>query len=86
MVRRKRVNPVGGLGVRYGKRVRVRLSAAGADLRRKHVCQNCGFKAVRRLSVGVWTCSKCALTFTGAAYAPSSELGDAAKRSIRRSA
>jgi large subunit ribosomal protein L37Ae len=86
MVRRKRVNPVGGLGVRYGKRVRVRLSEAGADLRRKHVCQNCGFKAVSRLSVGVWTCSKCALTFTGAAYSPSSELGDAAKRSIRRSA
>ncbi len=86
MVRRKRVNPVGRLGVRYGKRVRDRLGEAEAGLRRKHVCQSCGFQAVTRLSVGVWTCTKCAFTFTGAAYAPTSEIGETAKRSIRRTA
>jgi large subunit ribosomal protein L37Ae len=86
MVRRKRVNPVGRLGVRYGKRVRDRISAAEADLRRKHTCQNCGFKAVTRVSVGIWTCRKCDFTFTGAAYSPTSEVGEVAKRSIRQRA
>ena len=84
MVRRKEVSTVGRLGVRYGKRVRERLSEVEAGLRRKHYCQNCGFTMVRRVSVGVWKCRKCGFTFTGAAYSPSSELGDAAKRSIRR--
>ena len=83
MVRRKRVNPVGRLGVRYGKRVRDRLTAAEADLRRKHACPNCGFTAVARVSVGIWACRKCGFTFTGAAYSPSSEIGEAAGRSIR---
>jgi len=86
MVRRKRVNPVGRLGVRYGRRVRLRIAAAEAGLRQKHICQNCGFKAVTRVSVGIWNCRKCDLTFTGAAYSPTSEVGEAVKRIIRRNA
>ena len=84
MVRKRRVNPVGRLGVRYGKRVRRKLAEAEADLRRRHYCQNCGGRAVKRVSVGVWRCRKCGFTFAGAAYSPSSELGETAKRSVRR--
>jgi len=52
------------------------------DLRRRHYCQNCGAKAVKRLSVGVWKCSKCGFTFSGGAYSPSSKIGEIAKRSV----
>ena len=69
------MNPVGRLGVRYGKRVRDRISAAEAGLRRKHTCQNCGFKAVTRVSVGIWTCRKCGNTFAGGAYIPKTAQG-----------
>ncbi|MCW3988334.1 MAG: 50S ribosomal protein L37ae [Candidatus Bathyarchaeota archaeon] len=86
MVRRKRVNPVGRLGVRYGRRVRLRIAAAESGLRVRHICQNCGYKAVKRVSVGIWKCRKCNLTFAGAAYSPTSEVGEAVKRIIRRNA
>jgi large subunit ribosomal protein L37Ae len=84
MVRKRRKNLVGGMGVRYGRRVRQKVSEVEADLRRKHYCQNCGFRGVKRVSVGVWECKKCAFTFTGAAYSPTSELGEIAKRRTRR--
>lgn len=83
MVGKRTANPVGRLGARYGRRIRKKLSEVEADLRRKHYCQNCGFKAVARVSVGVWKCRKCGFTFAGAAYSPSSELGEVAKRSVK---
>ena len=82
MVRRKRKNPVGRLGARYGKRVRERVADIEIGLRRNHPCQNCGFRAVSRVSVGVWKCRKCGRTFSGAAYTPTSDLGVTAERSI----
>lgn len=85
MVKRKKKNLVGRLGARYGKRIRDRVAEVEVDLRRKHPCVRCGFRAVKRVSVGVWKCRKCGVTFTGAAYAPSSDLGVAAQRSIRGS-
>jgi large subunit ribosomal protein L37Ae len=81
MSTRRRRSPH-GLGARYGRTVRKRLAEVEADLRKRHYCQNCGAKAVKRLSVGVWQCSKCGLTFSGGAYSPSSEVGEAAKRSV----
>lgn len=83
MVGKKAVNPVGGLGARYGRRVRQKLSDVEVDLRRKHYCQNCGFRSVTRVSVGVWKCRKCGFSFAGAAYSPSSEVGEVAKRSVK---
>ena len=86
MARRKRVNTVGRLGVRYGRRVRLRIAAAEAGVRKKHICQKCGYEAVKRVSVGIWKCRKCDLIFAGAAYTPTSEVGDAVQRIIRRNA
>ena len=84
MGKKKSTNPVGGLGVRYGVSVRKRTGQIVTELRKKHRCQSCGYLNVRRISVGLWKCMKCNLTFSGGAYLPYSSLGEIAKRSIRR--
>jgi len=38
---------------------------------------------VVRDSVGVWTCTKCGLVFTGGAYIPSTKLGEVSRRIAR---
>ncbi|MFX0046517.1 MAG: 50S ribosomal protein L37ae [Candidatus Hermodarchaeota archaeon] len=84
---RKRKRPgVSHFGARYGRSVRNKLFKIQVELRKKHPCQNCGASAVRRVSVGIWKCRKCGVTFSGGAYIPSSNLGEVAKRSIKREA
>lgn len=84
MSKNKSAKVVGRLGARYGRTVRKRLGQIEAGLRSKHRCQSCGSLKVRRVSVGVWKCTKCGLTFSGGAYLPSSSLGEVAKRSVRK--
>ncbi len=81
MSTRRRKSPH-GFGARYGRTLRRRLAEVEVDLKKKHSCQDCGAKAVKRLSVGVWKCSKCGFTFSGGAYSPSSKIGEVAKRSV----
>ncbi len=41
---------------------------------------DCGRKAVRRISTGIWQCQKCGATFAGGAYLPTTPAGKVAKR------
>ena len=84
MSKRNEGKIVGRLGARYGRTVRKRVAEIEAGMRRKHTCQSCGNRSVKRVSVGVWKCEKCGFTFSGAAYSPTSKVGEAAKRSIRK--
>ncbi|HME87082.1 MAG TPA: 50S ribosomal protein L37ae [Candidatus Nanoarchaeia archaeon] len=56
-------------GVRYGRTLREKASAAEKESRSRQVCPFCSKAAVKRLSLGIWHCSKCKNKFTGAAYA-----------------
>ena len=85
MRKRKRLG-VSHFGAKYGVSVRKKLFKVQAELRTKHPCQSCGAHAVKRLSVGVWKCRKCEITFSGGAYTPFSSPGEIAKRSIRKGA
>jgi len=38
---------------------------------------------VKRISVGIWKCKKCGITFTGGAYSPTTKLGVVAKRAAK---
>jgi large subunit ribosomal protein L37Ae len=49
-------------------------------MKKPHVCPQCGFPRVKRVSVGVWGCRKCGFTFTGGAYTPITKLGIVARR------
>ena len=86
MVRKKRKKKVGatrGLGARYGSTVRKRYAKVLSEMKKPHRCSHCGSKSVQRESVGVWTCKKCGLTFTGGAYTPVTKLGIVAKRAAK---
>lgn len=84
MPSKKNVSLTGGLGVRYGKRIRAKISEVEVGIRRKYNCQSCGSRTVKRVSVGIWKCRKCGFIFAGAAYSPYSEPGETAKRNIRK--
>ena len=81
--RTKKVGPTRGFGPRYGATVRKRYNKVIEGLKTAHRCPQCGFVKVRRLSVGVWKCGKCAYTFTGGAYTPNTKLGAVAKRAAK---
>ncbi len=79
----KKVGPTRGLGTRYGSTVRKRYVKVVTELKKPHRCSQCGFVRVRRVSVGVWQCSKCNFTFAGGAYTPVTKLGTVAKRAAK---
>lgn len=81
--RTKKVGPTRGLGVRYGATVRKRYIKVITELRKPHTCPQCGLKRVKRISVGIWKCKKCGITFTGGAYSPTTKLGVVAKRAAK---
>jgi len=55
------------LGSRYGRRVRNRLKAI-ESIPNKQLCPNCRKPQAKRISIGIYTCSKCGAKFTGKAY------------------
>jgi large subunit ribosomal protein L37Ae len=75
--RTKKVGPARGFGPRYGVSVRKRYVSIISEMRKAHICPQCGFKAVRRDSVGIWVCRKCGFKFSGGAYTPTTKLSAA---------
>ncbi|MEM1657839.1 MAG: 50S ribosomal protein L37ae [Candidatus Jordarchaeales archaeon] len=75
MGRTKKVGPTGRFGARYGLRIRERVKKIEVQMKQKHKCPRCNTKAVKRVSIGIWTCRKCGYTFTGGAYVPITETG-----------
>jgi len=55
-------------GARYGPRSKIMFDKIERLQRARHPCPYCAYRAVRRVSVGIWSCRKCSATFTGRAY------------------
>ncbi|MBS7639349.1 MAG: 50S ribosomal protein L37ae [Candidatus Bathyarchaeia archaeon] len=81
--RTKKVGPARGFGPRYGVSVRKRYITIVSEMRRLHLCPQCGVKAVRRESVGIWVCRKCGFKFAGGAYTPVTKIGVVAERAAK---
>jgi large subunit ribosomal protein L37Ae len=79
----KKVGPTRGLGTRYGATVRNRYVKVVTEAKQTHKCPHCASEAVKRVSVGIWNCKKCGLTFSGGAYTPVTKLGVVAKRQVK---
>ena len=79
----KKVGSTRGLGTRYGATLRKRYLKVVTEAKRTHKCSQCGAEAVKRVSVGVWHCKKCDVTFAGGAYTPVTKLGVVAKRQVK---
>jgi len=68
MGRTKKVGSAGRFGVRYGRTIRKKIADIEALYKGKHKCNFCKKIGVRRLSYGLWQCTKCSIKFTGKAY------------------
>jgi large subunit ribosomal protein L37Ae len=83
MGRTYKVGISGSFGARYGTVARKRYTTVVSGLRAPHECPQCHIMAVRRLSVGIWSCSRCGFKFAGGAYVPTTKLGQIAERAAR---
>lgn len=66
----------------YGVRIRKKVDAIKKMTVAKHACPFCGKQSVRRQGTGIWKCRSCNAEFAGGAYAPQTEVGDAAKKVV----
>lgn len=64
----KKSKSSGRYGARYGKKVRTKLVAVESKQRIKQKCPFCGKLGVKRLSKGIWKCSKCNKKFASDTY------------------
>lgn len=64
----KKVKASGRFGAGYGTRVRKKLNAVESLQRKKQKCPYCEKLGVKRVSSGIWNCSKCGKRFASKAY------------------
>ena len=84
MGRTKKVGITGRFGPRYGTLVRKRIKKIESYKTEPSKCPKCQTKAVSRISVGLWTCKKCAVQFTGGAYSQNTPQGLVSFRVAKR--
>lgn len=64
----KKTKSAGRFGARYGKRVRAKLVKVETKQKIKQKCPFCKRLGVKRLSKGIWQCSKCNKKFASNTY------------------
>ena len=64
----KKTKSAGRFGSRYGKKVRDKLVKTEVKQRVKQSCPFCSKEGVKRLSKGIWECSKCDKKFASNTY------------------
>ncbi|MEM1993958.1 MAG: 50S ribosomal protein L37 [Nitrososphaerales archaeon] len=57
-----------GLGIKYGRTLRMRYSRIYFLLKSKRRCPSCGALKMRRKVSGIWCCLKCGHEVAGGAY------------------
>jgi large subunit ribosomal protein L37Ae len=82
-MRVKKVGPAGSFGSRYGTVARRRYAEVVSGMRVPHECPRCHVRAVKRVTVGIWSCRKCGVKFAGGAYLPTTKLGEISRRAAR---
>lgn len=55
----KKTKSAGRYGARYGRSIRRKLVKLEEKQRKKQKCPFCGKLGVKRISKGIWKCSKC---------------------------
>ncbi len=64
----KKAGSAGRFGAKYGKRIRTSLVKIESKQRLKQKCPFCEKSGVKRLSKGIWECSKCKKKFASDTY------------------
>ncbi|KAK8803683.1 hypothetical protein WA158_001377 [Blastocystis sp. Blastoise] len=66
--RTKKVGICGKYGTRYGSSLRKIVKKMEISQHSNYTCAFCGKCAVKRTSVGIWSCTKCGKTVAGGAW------------------
>ena len=64
----KKSKSAGRFGAKYGRSVRAKLINVEAKQKTKQKCPLCGKLGVKRLSKGIWKCSRCNKKFASNTY------------------
>jgi large subunit ribosomal protein L37Ae len=83
MTKRKAVH-TRRFGARYGVSVKARVEEVEVKQRKKHICPKCGFQRVKRISVGIFLCTKCKHTYAGGAYYPQTMTGSIISKMVNQ--
>jgi len=67
----KKVGAAGRYGVRYGRTLKLKIVAVEKKQKKKHICPTCKKPGMKRVTSGIWSCSKCGAKIAGKAYRPS---------------
>jgi len=63
-----KIGSVKRFGTRYGRTTKERYGTLEALQKTKYMCPNCHYENIRRVSSGIWECTKCSKKFAGRAY------------------
>jgi large subunit ribosomal protein L37Ae len=84
MANTKKVKSTGRYGSRYGVGIKKRVLKVEEKQKKKVVCPFCGFKTIKRLAAGLFTCKKCEAKFTGGAYEAETLIGKTIKKMVNQ--
>jgi large subunit ribosomal protein L37Ae len=82
MVKTKKVRSTGRFGSRYGVGIRKRILTVEDKQSNLSACPFCGFDRIKRVSAGLFNCTKCSAKFTGGAYVTETLVGKTVKKII----
>lgn len=68
--RTKKTKSSARFGSRYGVSVRTQIRDIEVEQKKWHLCPQCNYQKVKRLSTAIWQCRHCGLQFAGRAYTP----------------
>ncbi|MEM1584057.1 MAG: 50S ribosomal protein L37ae [Nitrososphaerota archaeon] len=63
-------NPAKRFKARYGATIRKKVAEIEREQKALHICPGCGEGKVKRVSIGVWQCTRCGYKFAGGAWSP----------------
>ncbi len=61
-------------GARYGRSIKERYSIIEDEQKKLYECPQCGKLKLKRLSKGIWQCTKCNAKIAGKAYSVSKKI------------
>ncbi|MFC2174611.1 50S ribosomal protein L37ae [archaeon] len=79
----KKVGVAGRFGSRYGRKIRENVRKVEVKSKAKHDCPQCGKLSLKRVSNGIWQCTKCKTKLAGGAYVPQTGLGKISLRAVQ---
>lgn len=71
----KKVGSAGRFRAGYGRKIRLGITKVEAEQHKPQACPYCSFPKLKRMSAGIWECTKCSQKFAGGAYFPTTPAG-----------